>query len=278
MNPSVYFPLTLRNNDLFSARHTFSCGQCFRWTEQSDGSWSGIVRGIPARVHTDNGLLYLQTQEGTQDMWYDYFDLQTDYTAICAAFPDDPFVREAVQFGSGLRILRQEPWEALCVFLLSQCNNIPRIRAITERLCTQFGNPISWDQDTYYTFPTPERIAALHPDELEPLRAGYRAPYIHHAALAICSGQIKLEQLYEMDTDTARQTIMQLRGVGRKVADCFLLFGLHKLDAFPVDTWIKKIAAVHPVAFDRWLACTDGGILQQYLFYYARETGLNGGV
>lgn len=270
-----YTTFHLPERDSFSAHHTFSCGQCFRWEPQEDGSWSGIVRGIPARVRDDGGRLLLHTLEGTEPMWRSYFDTQTDYTAVCAQFPDDPFVCSAVKFGTGLRILHQDAWEALCVFLFSQCNNIPRIRAITDRFCTLFGEPIQWEGCTLYAFPTPERIAARNPDELAPLRAGYRAPYVHHAAQAVCAGEINLDALEQLDSDAARREIMKLRGVGRKVADCFLLFGLHKLDAFPVDTWIKKIAAFHPAEFDRWLACPYGGILQQYLFYYARETGLN---
>ncbi|MGN1030325.1 MAG: DNA-3-methyladenine glycosylase family protein [Butyricicoccaceae bacterium] len=267
----ISLPLT----DLFSAKHTFSCGQCFRWEPLPDGGWSGIVRGIPARVCDDDGLLSIRTPDGHEAMWRDYFDADTDYAAVRAGFPDDPFLHAASEFGAGLRILHQEPWEALCVFLFSQCNNIPRIRAITERFCALFGAPVEWDGRSFFAFPTPERIAALQAEDLAPLRAGYRAPYVYHAAQAICAGEIDLDALGGLDTDTARREIMKLRGVGRKVADCFLLFGLHKLDAFPVDTWIKKVAAFHSGNFDRWLSAPYAGILQQYIFYYARENGLN---
>lgn len=271
--------ITMQDNQLFvtgssrfSARQTFTCGQCFRWTEQPDGSYLGIVRGIPARVSDQDGALVLSSDEQQfAQLWRDYFDCDTDYAAICDSFAVDAFTAAAADFGRGIRILRQEPWEALCTFILSQCNNIPRITGIVDRLCTLLGEPISFEQQTLYAFPTPEQLACCTTDDLASLRAGYRTPYLIAAAQAVCSGTVDFSALSRMDTDAARREIMQLRGVGRKVADCFLLFGLHKLDAFPVDTWMKKAAAYYSGDMKQFINSPYAGVYQQYFFFYTRE-------
>lgn len=271
--------ITMQDNQLFvtgssrfSARQTFTCGQCFRWTEQPDGSYLGIVRGIPARVSDQDGALVLSSDEQQfSQLWRDYFDCDTDYAAICDSFAVDAFTAAAADFGRGIRILRQEPWEALCTFILSQCNNIPRITGIVDRLCILLGEPISFEQQTLYAFPSPEQLAICTPEDLASLRAGYRTPYLIAAAQAVCSGAVDFSALSRMDTDAARREIMQLRGVGRKVADCFLLFGLHKLDAFPVDTWMKKAAAYYSGDMKRFINSPYAGVYQQYFFFYTRE-------
>lgn len=271
--------ITMQDNQLFvtgpsrfSARQTFTCGQCFRWTEQPDGSYLGIVRGIPARVSDQDGALVLSSGEQQfSQLWRDYFDCDTDYAAICDSFAVDAFTAAAADFGRGIRILRQEPWEALCTFILSQCNNIPRITGIVDRLCTLLGEPISFEQQTLHAFPSPELLASCTPEDLASLRAGYRTPYLIAAAQAVCSGTVDFSALSRMDTDIARREIMQLRGVGRKVADCFLLFGLHKLDAFPVDTWMKKAAAYYSGDMKRFINSPYAGVYQQYFFFYTRE-------
>lgn len=271
--------ITMQDNQLFvtgssrfSARQTFTCGQCFRWTEQPDGSYLGIVRGIPARVSDQDGALVLSSDEQQfSQLWRNYFDCDTDYAAICDSFAVDAFTAAAADFGRGIRILRQEPWEALCTFILSQCNNIPRITGIVDRLCTLLGEPISFEQQTLHAFPSPEQLASCTPEDLASLRAGYRTPYLIAAAQAVCSGTVDFSALSRMGTDAARREIMQLRGVGRKVADCFLLFGLHKLDAFPVDTWMKKAAAYYSGDMKRFINSPYAGVYQQYFFFYTRE-------
>lgn len=271
--------ITMQDNQLFvtgssrfSARQTFTCGQCFRWTEQPDGSYLGIVRGLPARVSDQDGALVLSSDEQQfSQLWRGYFDCATDYATICDSFAVDAFTAAAADFGRGIRILRQEPWEALCTFILSQCNNIPRITGIVDRLCTLLGEPISFEQQTLYAFPSPERLAICTPEDLASLRAGYRTPYLIAAAQAVCSGTVDFSALSRMDTDAARREIMQLRGVGRKVADCFLLFGLHKLDAFPVDTWMKKAAAYYSGDMKQFINSPYAGVYQQYFFFYTRE-------
>ena len=255
----------------FSAAQTLDCGQCFRWTPQPDGSWLGVTGHTPARVRDQDGTLEIQPLSGTESLWRSYFDCALDYPSIRAAFSVDAFTKAAADYGCGIRILRQDPWEALCAFLISQCNNIPRIRAILTRLCESLGEPIVFDGQVLYTFPSPETLAPLERADLEFLRAGYRAPYLIHAARAVCDGSLDFTALAAMDTDSARHHIMQLRGVGRKVADCFLLFGLHKLDAFPVDTWMKKAAVYYDGDFSAFQNSPYAGVYQQYIFYYIRS-------
>ena len=256
----------------FSAPHTLDCGQCFRWALQPDGSFLGVVSGVSARVWDESGALCIQTNRADFDaLWQDYFDCDRDYDKICEEFMIDDFTRQAGEFGAGMRILNQPPWETLCSFLMSQCNHIPRIRAILNRLCERFGTAMELDGVTLYAFPEPEQLAVCTPDDLAFLRAGYRAPYLIGAAQSVVSSELDLEALRALPTDEARNEIMKLRGVGRKVADCFLLFGLHKLDAFPVDTWMKKAAAFYSGDFNRFKNSPYAGIFQQYIFYYARE-------
>lgn len=264
--------LYIQDSSIFSAQQTFTCGQCFRWQPQPDGSFLGVVHSKAAQVWDDNGALCITgTRAGFDAIWRDYFDCDTDYSSICSSFAIDDFTTAAAQFGAGIRILNQDPWEALCTFILSQCNNIPRITGIVQRLCAQWGEPFRFAGQTLYTFPAPAVLAARTPEELAPLRAGYRTPYLIAAAQAAQSGTLCFDSLRTMSTDDARREIMQLRGVGRKVADCFLLFGLHKLDAFPVDTWMKKAAAYYSGDMKRFINSPYAGVYQQYFFYYVRS-------
>lgn len=264
--------IQIYSDSVFSAQQTFTCGQCFRWMRQTDGSYIGIVRGKPARVWDTDGALCIACSRADFDaLWRDYFDCSTDYATIHRSFAVDDFTAAAASFGAGIRILQQEPWETLCTFLLSQCNNIPRITAIVQRLCEQYGETVPFDGQTLYTFPQPAVLAALQPDDLAPLRAGYRAPYLIDAARAVQTGTLSFDVLRTVSTEDARRAVMQLRGVGRKVADCFLLFGLHKLNAFPVDTWMKKATAYYSGDMTQFINSPFAGVYQQYFFYYVRE-------
>ena len=267
--------IKIHGESAFSARQTFTCGQCFRWNEQPDGSWLGIVNDKAVRVWDEDGDLCITcTREEFDAQWFQYFDCGTNYAAICRSFGIDDFTKKAAAFGAGIRILKQNPWETLCTFIISQRNNIPRITEIVERLCEGWGEAISFEGQTLYTFPTAEVMATLSEEDLEPLRAGYRVPYLISAAQAVVSGEIVLNDLIPMTTDEARKEITKLHGVGKKVADCFLLFGLHKLDAFPVDTWMKKAEAYYEGDMKQFMNSRFAGIYQQYFFYYMRENNL----
>ena len=251
-----------------SIEHTFRSGQCFRFRKNADGSYTFIAFSRVCHIREADGRVYISDEDAA--LWRRYFDLDRDYNTIFETFPQDAFTREALRYGAGLRVLRQEPWEALCAFILSQCNNIPRIMRIMDTLCTLFGKPILSEGETFYAFPTSETLAALTPEALAPLRAGYRAKYLLGAARAVACGALDFKALEKMDTASARTAVMALDGIGQKVADCFLLFGLGRGDAFPIDTWMKKASAFYPGGFDAAAVGSNAGIAQQYIFYYAR--------
>ena len=170
--------------------------------------------------------------------------------------------------------MHQDRWEALCSFIISQCNNIPRIKKIVETLCALYGDEVSLCGKTFYSFPSAEKLAMLEPDDLSPLRCGYRAPYIINAARSVASGETDLEALAAADTDTAMKALLSLNGVGKKVANCAVLFGLGHMEAFPIDVWMKRALSENfPPKFDPAALGEYAGLAQQYIFYYARSGG-----
>lgn len=251
-------------------RQTLDCGQSFRWSENSDGSFDGIAFGRKVRVWLDGESLYIEntTKEEFQNIWKNYFDLELDYGKIREEISSiHPVLADAARYAPGIRILRQEPYEALCTFIISQNNNIKRIKGIVQRLCESFGEEIS---DGAFAFPTPQKMALLTEQELAPLRAGFRNRYLIDAAQKVCSGEVDLELCRTLDYEQARKELMKITGVGVKVADCTLLFGMHRIEAFPVDVWMKR--AMERL-FPDMTAADFGryaGIAQQYIFHYSR--------
>ena len=252
---------------------TFECGQCFRWNEQEDGSYIGIAKGEAARLYYEDDYTYLECSENGYDkVWHDYFDMDTDYESIRKEFNGGEYLDRCAEFGSGIRILRQDRWEALCSFIISQCNNIPRIKKIVETLCSLYGEEIEFCGRKLYSFPSADKIAALSVEDLAPLRCGYRAPYIINAARCVASGEIDLDALAAADCDTAMRGLLSLNGVGTKVANCALLFGLGHMEAFPIDIWMKRALKDHFAPdFDPKTLGDYAGLAQQYIFYYARS-------
>lgn len=247
---------------------TLDCGQSFRWVE-NDGKFSGVAFGKKLDIYYDGDDLCLDntTAEEFENIWKDYLDLELDYGKIRAEISGlHPVLKEACAYAPGIRILRQEPWEALCTFIISQNNNIKRIKGIVERLCESFGEKT----DDYYTFPTAERLAELSPDDLAPIRAGFRNKYIIDAAKKVSGGEVELEKCRTLDYEKARAELMKIKGVGVKVADCTLLFGLHRVEAFPVDVWMKRaMEKLFPDMTEKDFG-DYAGIAQQYIFHYSR--------
>lgn len=248
---------------------TLDCGQSFRWAEQSDGSFSGVAFGKSVNVSLDGtDMIIKNASEADFELWRDYFDLELDYGKIREDISKrHPVLEEAARYAPGIRILRQEPFEALCTFVISQNNNIKRIKGIVGRLCESFGDKLP---DGAYTFPTAERLAALSPEDLAPLRAGFRNRYIIDAAAKVAAGEVDLELCKTADYETARAELMKITGVGVKVADCTLLFGMHRIEAFPIDVWMRR-------AMEKLFPGMTGndfgeyaGIAQQYIFHYSR--------
>ncbi len=258
----------------FILEQTLDCGQAFRWQMISDNLWEGVAFGKYLKISAKDDVITLHNidKEEFLSVWLDYFDFSRDYGEIITSISANETLKTASSYGDGIRILRQDPWEALCSFIISQNNNIPRIKGIVERLCNSFGEKIN---DRFYSFPTAETIAALSLEDLAPLRSGFRAKYILDAARKVASGEIDLEKIRLMPIDDARAELMKIYGVGAKVADCTLLFGLGFVDAFPKDVWIKK--AMEKL-FDGKLPAEAepyAGIVQQYIFYFAHSTKLN---
>lgn len=251
---------------------TFECGQCFRWNPDDSGAYCGVAAGHVARVFSEGDYVYIQTHEASMSFWHEYFDLETYYDVARRSVEICDYMRECAEYGAGIRILRQDKWEALCSFIISQCNNIPRIKTIVERLCSLFGERIETGWGSVYTFPEASRIALLTLEDLAPLRSGYRAKYILSAAKTIASGELDLEATALLSGNDARRELKRLQGVGDKVANCAVLFGLHCMDAFPVDTWIKKALSTYfEPDFDPACLGEYAGLAQQYMFYHARE-------
>ncbi len=253
----------------FDLAQTLDCGQAFRWSQNACGRWSGIADGKYIELYKDaNDIIILKSnKQDFRDFWYNYFDLDRDYDQIIKAVSTNETVKTAALYSSGIRLLKQEPWEALCSFIISQNNNIPRIKGIIERLCENFGKKI----DGGYTFPSYKKIATLTVEDLAPIRAGFRSKYIIDAANRVNRGEIVLDDLKHTDLDSARERLMTIKGVGPKVADCVLLFGLSHIEAFPRDVWIKR--ALEQM-FDGVLpecVLPYAGIVQQYIFFYIRN-------
>lgn len=251
---------------------TFECGQCFRWNAAEDGSYFGAASSLAARLRESEGGVYIEAPESELSFWRDYFDLDADYASARRSVEVNDYLRECAEYGAGIRILRQDKWEALCSFIISQCNNIPRIKGIVEKLCALFGEERCYEDRRYYSFPSAETLASHTAEDLAPLRSGYRAPYIIEAARAVAEGRLDLEAVAALPCEEARAALKALPGVGDKVANCAVLFGLHRMDAFPVDTWMKKALKAHfPPDFDPKTLGEYAGLAQQYIFFHARE-------
>lgn len=253
---------------------TFECGQCFRWNADENGDYFGVAFGKAAKVLREGDEVYIMCESGDyESIWRHYLDMDRDYESIRLGFDAGEYLAKCADFGAGIRILRQDRWEALCSFIISQCNNIPRIKGIVEKLCLNFGEKKEFMGREYCSFPSAESLAALQPEDLAVLRSGYRAPYIIGAAKAVASGELDLEYLARADQNTAMKGLLSLNGVGAKVANCALLFGLGHLEAFPIDVWMKRALKEHFAPdFDPAGLGEYAGLAQQYIFYYARST------
>lgn len=275
--------ILLKNAKDFEPEHVFECGQCFRWNAMPDGSYSGTAGGRNLRVRKiGSDILFEGTDEKDFiEYWAGYFDLGRDYGEVKKALLIDPVMKEAVAFGGGIRILKQDPWETLISFILSANNRIPRIKATIERLCRNFGKRLGSDGKAYFDFPTPQRLASLPREALLACGCGFRAKYVLSSARMVAEGKIDLSLIEALDTGEARSSLLCFPGVGPKVADCIMLFSMAKYDAFPVDVWVKRVMEHYYLKKDTPLAEVRryagekfgpiAGIAQQYLFYYARN-------
>ncbi|MFI3325925.1 MAG: DNA-3-methyladenine glycosylase [Clostridia bacterium] len=251
----------------FDLAQTLDCGQAFRWTQKED-FWLGCVKNKVLKICEKDDKIILDCDENDfEKIWKNYFDLNTDYIKIRTELSElSPVLKQAADFAPGIHILCQDPWEALCSFIISQNNNIPRIKGIIWKLCENFGE----DLGEIYSFPSAETVAKLSLDDLAPIKSGFRAKYILSAANAVLNQEIDMENLYTMPLDAARKELMKIKGVGPKVADCALLYGFHRTSCFPMDVWMKRAMETlfpnnSPEDFGE-----NAGIAQQYIFHYSR--------
>lgn len=263
---------------------TLDSGQAFRWRGEG-AAWTAVVGHRWVRLtQTNEGIEASTVSEPAEWQWLeDYLQIHVDLDCILKQLPEDPLLAQAVQAHRGLRLVQQDPWECLASFILSSTKQITHIKQIVESLCTQHGDRVETParELAAHAFPTPDRIAALTEADLRSLKMGFRAPYLREAAKRVASGQLALDQLRQRPLQDARVALMELPGVGRKIADCVLLFALGFNEAFPVDVWVTRAlqstwfpdrAMTLPqlVAFSEEHFGQYGGYAQQYLFHHAR--------
>lgn len=287
----------LENVTDFNVNKIFDCGQCFRFNPVKntphDVEFSGIAFGkfISVAQSASDVYIYNATAEDFYDLWQGYLALDVDYNAIKSDIlsrSDNPALPRAVSFGEGIRILRQDSFEAVISFIISQNNNIPRIKKIIEALSKKCGKSIEIPEEMMshvaegcelYSFPNAEALLSLGADGLFDLKTGFRAKYIYDAAERFANGSLDFEYLTsDLSTKEAIEHLCGVKGIGPKVASCALLFGFARYDAFPIDVWIKKVIAKYFSAdadFDPASLGPYAGIAQQYLFYYERYNQQN---
>ncbi|MFN3409760.1 MAG: DNA-3-methyladenine glycosylase family protein [Limisphaerales bacterium] len=262
---------------------TLTCGQAFRWRPVGEG-WEAVVDGRWVRLEqAANEAIHATVTEPVRDWnWLrNYLRLDDDLAGQLATFPEDAPLRAAVAHGRGLRLLRQEPWECLASFILSSTKQIVQIRQCVELLCTRFGEPVAAPAPDWFRFPSPERLAAASEAELRACKLGFRAKYLRATAQRLVVGEPDLAALPGLPLATARAALMTCPGVGRKIADCVLLFSLGFDAAFPIDVWVERALRelyfprrrVRRARLEQFAASHFGphaGLAQQYLFHYLR--------
>ncbi len=267
----------------FSVAKTLECGQAFNFEKLEENFYrlTAFGRVLYLKQDDEKILMYPTNKEDFDNIWVNYFDLNTDYEYIYNKFVKDETLRPLVEYGDGIRILKQEKWECLISFIISQNNRIPQIKKCINYFGENFGEKI----ENGFAFPTPEQLSLKTVEELMESKVGFRSKYIYDCTSKVVNGEIKLEEIQEKTRDEIAQELMKIKGVGVKVANCVLLFAFSKGEAFPVDVWIKR--AMETLYFEGKEQKADyiqsfaeekfgefSGIVQQYIFYYARDNSL----
>ncbi|MBQ2946184.1 MAG: DNA-3-methyladenine glycosylase 2 [Clostridia bacterium] len=257
---------------------TFDCGQCFRFQTDEKGVTVGVAGDKLFKGYVKDGVLYTDTDPSHDGFFINYLDLKADYHAFNREITKsgDKIIEKAALLSSGLHILNQDPFETLISFIISQNNNIPRIRGIIERFCELYGEKKCFNGTEYRAFPTPKQLYGVTADDLAPIRAGFRAKYIADAVEKWNKNEIPIDFLYKGSYNECNEILKSVKGVGDKVSACVLLFAFHRLDAFPVDVWIRRTMESLYGDLDYKRFGAYPGLAQQYLFYYSRY--LSGGI
>ncbi len=284
----------LINPNSFNMEHIFECGQCFRWNKQEDNSYIGVVKNAVIKVKKENDNIVFTGScngENFEELIKDYFDLNTNYEEYKSKLSQiDEYMKESIQFGNGIRILNQDLWECIISFIISANNNIPRIKKIIERISEKYGKEIEFEGKIYYTFPNILELSKASVQDLRKLGLGFRDIRVYNTTHMILNNDINLDKIKNMkSTLQMKEELLKLDGVGPKVADCILLFSLKRLDAFPIDVWVRRVMndlyihnddenkvnkkQLQLLAEEKFLGLA--GIAQQYLFYWKREQEKN---
>ncbi|MDO5023104.1 MAG: DNA glycosylase [Eubacteriales bacterium] len=247
-------------------------GQCFRMNKTEDGSFLAVATNKAVKITQQGDRISFFCDEAEfDDFWKPYFDLDSDYEEHHKKIPaEDSFLRAAMEYSYGIRILRQDIWETLISFIISQRKNIPAIKNSVEKLSRMFGEKIK-GQDSY-SFPEPIKIANAKDEELVACSLGYRVPYVKKTAQLVESGAVNLEKLKTLSDEELMQALCTLPGVGKKVASCVMLFAYHRMEAFPRDVWILRMEDRHyNGSFKEAHYGDSAGLMQQYMFYFGKS-------
>lgn len=278
----------VRYDGAYNLAKTLDCGQCFRWERVTDNEWLGVAfeRLISIKQIDNELIIYNSTAEDFANIWCHYFALDEDYEAIDRELLENcqnPTFVKALNEGKGIRILHQDSWEAVCSFIISQNNNIPRIKKIIDALSFAIGKQIDATNmenhgacgREFYSFPSADAILNAGEDFIFSLKTGFRAKYIIDAAQKWCDSTVNEEELKKIETlDDAIAYLCRVKGIGLKVASCALLFGFERYDPFPIDVWMKRVLDKYfEKDFDSKTFGRYAGVAQQYLFDYERNNG-----
>ena len=276
----------------FNVKQIFECGQCFRWEKVNDNDFIGVAFGkvIEVEQQDDTVIIHNTCKEDFENIWIKYFDLERDYSSIKEILSKDELLKKSIEFGYGIRLLNQDPFELLISFIISARNSIPVIMKTIKKICEKFGNEIEYKGKIYYTFPTPEELSIATLEDIQATGASFRSKYIIDTVNKVhnsSKGDIyDLNRISSLSDDDCHKALQEFMGVGAKVADCIMLFSMSKYSAFPVDVWVKRAMQHFYLApdvslpkiriFAREKFGELSGFAQQYLFYYARENKILG--
>ena len=276
--------------DSFNLEHIFECGQCFRWEKIDEYSYIGIIDDTVLKVKIDNDKLVISgvtDKKDIQNYLIEYFDLNRDYSNIKSKLSSiDKYMKESIDYGYGIRILNQNIWECIISYIISANNNIPRIKKIINNLSTRFGKKVTFEGNNYYLFPTIDQLATASVEDFRAAGAGFRDIRLYTTTQAIYNKDFDLSKLIQInDTNEIEKILLELDGVGPKVANCIMLFSLKRFDVFPVDVWVRRVMnelyihakdenkinskEIVKLAHDKFGDLS--GIAQQYLFYWRRD-------
>ncbi len=277
--------MIIENITVFNLKYTLESGQSFRWNKVDD-AYYGVVDGQILKIQQREDTLIINSSRNVDSPEFNlhlahYLDLHRDLAAILTKVNVDAYIDRAINMFWGMRLLNQELWETIASFILSQNNNVPRIRGIISSISEKFGQKLVFERYADYTFPTPKALTEAGVDEIFACGTGYRASYLWNAARKVATGELVLDSLKQVTYAEAKKELMKLEGIGEKVADCICLFSLGHLEALPVDVWIKRIfekiylrkrATTREICeFARNYFGESVGYAQQYLFHYAQN-------